>query len=174
MDHGRSRQWPHINDIRDRARELPGYRAMILIGSFAAGNADDLSDVDVIVALEDGAFAAAWARRASLRPTDVLHHWDIRGEEMREVAAHNWFTRELVLVECVFATPRGGLRLAGPFAIFDGDPAAAEGFARREPIARTELDEYNEQLRNEGHLPESHLQYGDFIRALRADRARRA
>ena len=173
MDAGSSRQWPHVVDLRDRAKELAGYRATILIGSFAAGTADDLSDVDVIVALADGAFDAAWARRASLRPADALHHWDLRSEETREVAAHNWFTRELVLVECVFATPRGRLRLAEPFAIFDGDPTAAEGFARRAPIARAELDEYNEQLRSAGHLPESHLQYGEFIRALRADRGRR-
>ncbi len=173
METESSRQWSCVIDVRDRALQLPGYRASILIGSFAAGTVDDLSDVDVIVALEDGAFDAAWQQRASVRPLDALHHWDVRPDRSREIAAHNWFTRELVLVECVFATPRGRLRLAEPFAVLDGDPAAAELFGRRGPIARTELDEYNEQLRSKGHLPEFHLLYGKFIRALRADRVRR-
>jgi len=56
------RQWPVIVDLVDRAQKLPGFAAFILVGSFAGGSPDALSDVDAMVSVEDGSF---WPIRTS-------------------------------------------------------------------------------------------------------------
>lgn len=165
------RAWPHLLDLRKKTLALPGHRATITIGSFAAGTADDLSDIDLYVMLDDGAFDDAWSQRDSLRPRDALHWWDLRPDTSREIATHNWLTRDMVLVECALTTPKAQPRLSEPYQVVEGDPAAVESFIHRDPISREELNEFNATLQAAGHLPDVHLRYGDFIRALRAARA---
>jgi len=165
------RGWPHFLEVRKTTVRLPGHRATIAIGSFAAGTADDLSDIDLYVLLEDGAFVDAWSCRDSLRPSDALHWWDIWPDAGREVATHNWLTRDMVLVECALATPKAQPRLSEPYEVVEGDPEAVGSFILREPISREELTTFNAELRAAGHLPEAHQRYGDFVRALRAARA---
>jgi hypothetical protein len=164
------RAWPHLLDVRERALRLPGHRATITIGSFAAGTADDLSDIDLYLLFADGAFIDAWDERASLRPDDALYWWDIRLHANREVGAHHWLTRDMVLVECAFTTGKAQPRLSEPYAVVDGDPAAAESFVHRERISRQELNDFNARLQADGYLPEVHQRYGEFVRALRAAR----
>ena len=168
-----ARAWPHLLELRTKTVELPGHRATIAIGSFAAGTADDLSDIDLYVMVDDGSFDEAWGARDSLRPGDALHWWDIRPDANREIATHNWLTRDLVLVECALTTPNAQPRLSEPYELLDGDAAAVGLFAPRDRISREELDSFNARLRTTGHLPEVHERYGDLIRALRAARAAR-
>ena len=152
-----------------RAEQLTGFTAAILIGSFAAGTSDDLSDVDLVIAVEDGAFADAWAQRAQLHAGEALYRWDVRTEPDRDVAAHKWITRDLVLVEALIAAPAARTRLADPYRVVGGDAAAVAGFVRTPPIERTDLAEYAAKLAQEGHTPEVQIRYEELIRALRAE-----
>jgi hypothetical protein len=155
------RQWPTIVDVVESAERLPGFAAFVLIGSFAGGWPDEVSDVDSIVSVKDGAFAAAWEARRTLHPSETAFEWDFRPDTEREIGAHKWISRDLVLVECVLATPIGHARLADPFVVLAGDPAYVETFNRIEQIKRSELEEYVRRLRAEGHdSPEVQKRYG--------------
>jgi predicted nucleotidyltransferase len=163
------RQWPVVLETVERAKGLPGFTAAILIGSFAAGTADDLSDVDLIFAVADGSFGDAWARRAELRSDGAVFSWDVRPEPEREVAAHKWITHDLVLVEAVIAAPAERARLADPHRIVAGDAAAVGGFLRIPPIERADLADYAAQMQREGHTPDVQIRYEALIRALRKE-----
>jgi nucleotidyltransferase-like protein len=162
----------HLLALRRETLKLPGHRATIAIGSFAAGTADDLSDIDLYVLVDDGAFDDAWNHRDSLRPSDALYWWDIRPDTSREIGTHNWLTRDMVLVECALATPKARPGLSEPYQVLEGDKAAVELFVRRDRISRQELNDFNAHLQAAGHLPEVHARYGEFIRALRAARVK--
>jgi hypothetical protein len=163
------RQWPVIMDLVERATGLPGFACFILIGSFAGGAPDLMSDVDSIVAIADGSFDEAWSRRSELHTPDAAFTWDFRPEPEREIATHKWVSRELVLVECVIATPTAHARLADPFVVLAGDASQVESFNRVEPITREELQAYVERNRAEGHVrPEIQDRYEELVRAVRA------
>jgi predicted nucleotidyltransferase len=168
MQDGPVRATPHLLALRRETVKLPGHRATIAIGSFAAGTADDLSDIDLYVLVDDGAFDDAWNQRDLLRPGDALLWWDIRPDTSREIGTHNWLTRDLVLVECALATPAARPRLSEPYEVLEGDTEAVELFVPGERISREELNDFNARLQAAGHLPEVHRRYGEFIRALRA------
>ncbi|MGE0544675.1 MAG: nucleotidyltransferase domain-containing protein [Dehalococcoidia bacterium] len=73
----RLRQWSAIEPLAAYAMDNTSiFSAAILVGSFAAGTADTLSDIDLILLAPDGGFEAAWARRSDLHPTGVLAVWD--------------------------------------------------------------------------------------------------
>jgi predicted nucleotidyltransferase len=163
------RQWPVVLETVRRAERLPGFTAAILIGSFAAGTPDDLSDVDLIVAVEDGAFPDAWANRTRLRADDAPYWWDVQPEPDREVAAHKWITPDLVLVEALIATPAAQTQLADPYRVISGDASAVDGFVRTPRIERADLADYAAKLALEGHTPEVQIRYEELIRALRAE-----
>lgn len=159
--------------MRRRCLLLPGHRATLLIGSFAAGTADDLSDIDLYVLIDDDGFTDAWQHRDSLRPDDALYWWDIRPDTNREIGTHNWLTRDMVLVECALTTAKAQPRLSQPYIVVEGDPAAVKAFIPRDRIPRQELNDFNARLQAAGHLPEVHHRYGEFIRALRTARTTR-
>ena len=110
----------------------------ILLGSFAHGTPDALSDLDLIVCARDGHFATAWQQRTALRVTGAMVWWDQHLMPDR-VGAHKWITNDLVLVECLLAAPDSGVRLASPYRVVAGDPGLAERFSARPPIQRAEL-----------------------------------
>lgn len=111
----------------------------ILIGSFAAGTADTLSDVDLFLLARNGSFEAAWARRREIGYADDLYAWDIRREDSPQVGTHKFFTQELVFVECLISTPSGGARLAEAFQVLVGDDELPDHLPRRRPIRRSEM-----------------------------------
>jgi hypothetical protein len=165
----RLRQWPTLVELLDRASGLPGFGAFILIGSFAGGSPDCMSDIDSLVSIDDGAFDAAWADRTSLYIEAPAFAWDFRPDPDREIGAHKWLTQDLVLAECVLATPTGRARLADPYVVLAGDPARIESFERVPPISRAELQAYVERNRAEGHdQPEVQRSYEELARAVRA------
>jgi hypothetical protein len=166
---GRLRQWPTLVEVVERARALPGFATFILIGSFAGGLPDTMSDVDSIVSIDDGAFDAAWAARRSLYGRTPVFAWDVRTEHDREVGAHKWLTQDIVLVECVLATPAARARLADPYVVLAGDAERVETFRRVPPITRDELQAYVDQNRAEGQeQPEVQRAYDELVHAVRA------
>jgi predicted nucleotidyltransferase len=163
------RQWPAVMHVADRVTQSAALDGLLLIGSFARGRADDLSDVDLIVVVAEGRFAEAWQQRANLQTLDVLVAWDWPPNG-REAAGHKWLTRELVLVECALWTPSSEVRLADPFAVLVGDESLGDRFTRRAEIAREELEEFAQARKDDGTMPEVERRYGELVRAARAAR----
>lgn len=163
------RQWPILVDLAERVEADAALDGLILIGSFAAGKADDLSDVDSIVVVTEGRFEEAWGRRNRLHPVDVHHAWDIRPDVTQEIAGRKFITRDIVKVECLIATASSGARLADPFVVAVGDASLGDRFRRVPPIPREEVDEYAEEQRKVGNVPEVEALYSALMRELRGD-----
>lgn len=105
---------------------------MILLGSFAAGEPDELSDVDVLVVARPGSFQEAWAQRHRLS-AGALISWDLTWDPRpkSDCQAHNWLTRELVKVDCTIVDPdSGGKELAEPIVVLAGHTSMADRFPR--------------------------------------------
>lgn len=165
----RLRQWPVIVHVGERVATMPEFDGLMLVGSFAKGTADDVSDVDLIAVTAEGQFRRAWARRAELETEGRLFVWDVVPDPTRDDGGHKWITRDLVKVECGIVDPaRGDTRLAPPYAVVVGDPAIATRFAPMEPIPYDVLEEYAQRLRDAGLVPDVETKYGELRDALRA------
>jgi hypothetical protein len=70
----RLRQWPRLEEFA-KAAACPPFLGIVLLGSFARGEADDLSDVDFAVYAVEGEFEAAWEQRHRLHPANASC-WD--------------------------------------------------------------------------------------------------
>jgi hypothetical protein len=102
------RQWPIIEHISRRVEAMDEYLGALLIGSFAAGTADTLSDVDLFLVVRESGFDQAWARRRELGFKDDVYAWDWRLPAAPEIGTHRFVTSGLVYVECLLATPSSG------------------------------------------------------------------
>lgn len=132
------RQGPTIARLTAFVAARPDcFAAAILVGSCASGRADALSDIDLILLAPDGGFERAWQRREELHGDDTISAWDEPRPGLPEVAGHSWLTRDLVMVETLFATPSSGFRLAEPYAILAG--ALPSRTALRPPVSRSEF-----------------------------------
>jgi hypothetical protein len=128
------RQWPRIVDLAERVSTSPLLAGLLLLGSFARGNADWLSDVDFIVVVESGRFEEAWDRRHDLHgERDIC--WDYPRPGRREVAAHRWLTRDFVLFDGLIATI-AGTRIADPLVVLVGEPNLADRMDRFDPTTK--------------------------------------
>lgn len=135
---GQPRHRAALENVIDATASDPLVLGVLLLGSFAAGTADALSDLDLLLVVQDGGFDRVWKRRTGLH-RDALLAWDhLAGD--RPVGAHRWLTSGLVLVECLIAEPASGVRLAEPFVRLSGPPDLPDRLVRREPIQRTEVD----------------------------------
>jgi hypothetical protein len=158
------RQWPHIRKLAEAA-VTPPFIGAVLLGSFARGEADDLSDVDFVVFVAEDSFAEAWKRRHSLHRDDA-HCWDYaRPPGNRDVAAHRWLTGDFVLFDGLLATP-SGTRIADPARVLAGGEALERQLVKREPVTAGE----QEERRNEIELHPVERLYGELKLALRAQR----
>jgi predicted nucleotidyltransferase len=137
-----SRQWPVLRETIDRVARLDVFAGVLALGSFAEGEPDELSDLDLIAVAVPGRFEDAWAARRQLAG-DVLAAWESRGDSGRQLRWFTWLTRDLVKVECGVAAP-GSRELAEPFAVLLGPPSVADAFPR---IDRTTLDERAARIR---------------------------
>jgi hypothetical protein len=133
------RQWPLIEHAARRVEAMDEYLGALLIGSFAAGTADTLSDVDLFLVVRESAFAQAWARRRDLGFEDDVYAWDWRLPAAPEIGTHRFVTNGLVYVECLIATPSSGARLAEPFRLLAGPKSLPDLLPRRAPIQRADL-----------------------------------
>lgn len=135
----RLRQWAELQRIATKVSGDSAYLGLILIGSFASGTCDSLSDIDLIVAVRDGMFDEAWRRRETLREAPVAAAWDERKEQFTEAGSHKWVTHEVIFVECFLATPTSGVQVADPAHVIVGEQALLDRFPRRGPIDRSEM-----------------------------------
>ncbi len=133
-----ARQAKTIEQLVEVVEACPHLGAVVITGSFARGDVDPLSDVDLLLIAYEGAFLDAWGARQSLRVSGSLVAWD-NYTPGQPVGTHKWVTSDLVLVECLISPPSGGARLAEPFATLAGDVSLVERFPRRSPIDRSEM-----------------------------------
>ena len=154
------RQWPILQALAGRVEELDAIDGLIILGSFTAGNPDELSDIDVWVVVARGGFQETWADRHRLAD-DSLVSWGSHPEP--DFGFHKWLTRDVVKVECCIIDPSSGSReLADPCIVLVGDRSLIDRFPR---ITRAELAERNRKQRDEQKVPEddSELTYGELI-----------
>lgn len=162
------RQWPLIAHAAETAAGMPQLDGLLLLGSFAAGRADQISDVDLIAVVAEGQFSAAWARRREMETAGTLYEWDVQVESDGDAASHKWLTRDIVKVECGFATAESSaMQLAEPYAVLVGDESVATRFPPLAPIPHDVLEAYAQELRDKGMVPEVETAYGELRRALR-------
>ena len=159
----RLRQWPRILELSDAVASAP-FLGVVLLGSFARGEADGLSDVDFVVLAAEGAFEEAWAKRHRLHTDDAVC-WDYpRPSGDRDVAGHRWLTADFVLFDGLIATPPG-VRVADPCHLLVGDDEEVSGqLVRREPFTCEEMHEREADL----ELHEIEQLYGQLKLALRS------
>jgi hypothetical protein len=154
----RLRQWPHIRQLAEAAT-APPFLGLVLLGSFARGHADDLSDVDFTVFAAEGRFDEAWRQRHRLHPPNAAC-WDYpRPAGDRDVAAHRWLTSDFVLFD--------GL-IADPMHVLVGGENLARRIVKRAAITAGERD----QRKDEITLHEIETLYGQLKLALRGHRRR--
>jgi hypothetical protein len=154
----------HIRALAEAA-VAPPFIGAVLLGSFARGEADELSDVDFVVFAAEGSFAEAWERRHSLHDGKA-YCWDYeRPPGDRDVAAHRWLTADFVLFDGLLATP-SATRVADPAHLLAGGEALSRQLVKREPITAEERDQRQDEI--ELH-PVERL-YGELKLALRAER----
>ncbi len=147
---------------------MPEFDGLMLLGSFASGRADEISDVDFVAVVADGQFRKAWERRRELETPGTLFQWDVVTNEDGDAASHKWITGDIVKVECGIVDPaRSAMQLAEPYAVVVGNPSIAARFPPLEPIPRDVLEAYAQQLRDKGLVPEVETRYGDLRDALR-------
>jgi hypothetical protein len=160
----RLRQWSRVLQLAEGAARPP-FLGVVILGSFARGDGDDLSDVDFIVFAAEGEFEEAWRQRHRLHPDDVAC-WDYpRPPGDRDVAGHRWLTTDFVLFDGLIATP-SGTRVADPLHILVGDEALSRQLVKREPITA------EEQQGRKDEIPLNPIEelYGRLKLALRAHR----
>jgi hypothetical protein len=164
----RLRQWPLIVHAAETAASSPDADGLLLLGSFAAGRADQVSDVDLVVVVAAGRFDEAWARRAAFETQGTLFAWDVRRESNGAAGGHKWITQDIVKVECTLADAScSAMQLAEPYAVLVGDESVAARFPPLEPIPPDVLEAYAQELREQGLVPDVETQYGELRRALR-------
>jgi Nucleotidyltransferase domain len=161
----RLRQWPRVLQLAERVAQPP-FQGLVLLGSFARGEADQLSDVDFTVFVTEGRFTDGWERRHTLHPEDAAC-WDYERLPDRDVAGHRWLTHDLVLFDGLIATTSGA-RVADPLHVLVGDESFRRQLVKREPLS----EEEKEERKGEIALHEVEQLYGQLKLAFRAQRAR--
>jgi predicted nucleotidyltransferase len=133
------RQWPTLEALVGQVTRMGPFLGALLIGSFARGTADEVSDLDLILVCDEAHFDEAWDRRRELHRETVLAAWD--DDPARQCGAHRWLTHDLVLVECLIATPSSRARLAEPFVVTAGDPSSPTCSSGAPPVSRFDMTE---------------------------------
>jgi predicted nucleotidyltransferase len=122
------RQWPTLEATAARAANVDALEGLLLLGSFASGTPDELSDIDLIAVVAAGRFDQAWDSRRRLSK-DALVAWDLRPRV--NIGGHNWLTRDFVKVDCTIVDPDSGSReLAEPIVVLVGAESMADRFPR--------------------------------------------
>lgn len=162
------RQASVLTRLTERIGDDPALSGALLLGSLANGTGDELSDIDVLIVVREGWFEAAWSARSGLEGGEALVAWDDADPTRAEIGGHKWLTRDLVLVECLLATPTSGVRLAEPFSLLAGDASLPGLLERRAPIPRDELEDFAQTRADLGRAHPVETAYGRLASAVRA------
>lgn len=119
------RQWPTLKGTINRAAEIDAIDGVVILGSFASGDADELSDLDLVVVTAPGRFREAWVARHRLAG-DALVTWEEGDYDPTDVTWFKWLTRDLVKVDCgIVDASRGRAHVVPPLAVVVGDASLA-------------------------------------------------
>ena len=124
----RLRQWTVLDGIVERAAAVEPIDGVIVLGSFAGGNPDALSDLDLIAVAAPERLAEAWAARRHLAG-DAFLIWEPEPDPRGQIRWLNWLTYDLVKVECGIAAP-GSKELAEPHLVAYGPSSLVDAFPR--------------------------------------------
>ena len=175
-----TRQWSALIALIEGVSQLGGVDGLLLIGSLAAGTADELSDIDVIVVTARGSFEAVWERRHVLSK-HALIAWDL-DLDGKDHGGHNWLTPDLVKVDCTVLDPDSGAKpLASPYVLCVGSDEIVGRFpqvslAVVQQNARRAAAEQNRLPNDPETMPYGELidwRISEFKHAVRRGRARR-
>jgi hypothetical protein len=145
------RQQAVLDGIVERASEIDAIEGIIVLGSFAGGQPDDLSDLDLVAVAAAGRLEEAWETRNRVAG-DVLVMWQPQSNIGREIKWANWLTHDLVKVEWGVAAP-GSRELAEPYRVVYGPPSVASGFPRVDAaVVRARREALSEQQEREFDL----------------------
>lgn len=162
------RHWPTLVYIAECVERSELLDALIVIGSFAKAQADEASDLDLLIAVSEGRFEEAWERRIELETPDALVAWDFRPDLDKPIGGRKFLTRDIIKVELQLSDASAARpRLAKPYYVLVGDDAVTERYARQEPIPPEVLSEYARRIRDEGLVPEIESRYSDLMEAIR-------
>ena len=157
------RQWSALVALAERAAAVESLEGLVLLGSFAAGTPDELSDIDVIAVSQRGLFRQAWEERHRLSG-DALVSWDLDLGPKLDYRGHNWLTRDIVKVDCTIVDPDSGSKdLAAPYVVCVGPPEIANRFP---PVPLEVIRERARQIADEqSRLPvdPDAMPYGELI-----------
>lgn len=141
------RQRAVLEGIVARAAVVEAVEGLIVIGSFAGGRPDALSDLDLLAVARPGQLEAAWAAGRQLAG-DAFLIWEPQPRQHGQVRWVNWLTHDLVKVECGFAAP-GSRPLAEPFAVVSGPATLADSFPRIDMSVVEEQAERRRELQRD-------------------------
>ncbi len=163
------RHWPTLVYVAERVEQSELLDALIVVGSFAKVQADEASDLDLLIAVSEGRFEEAWERRTELETPDALVAWDFRPESHdRPIGGRKFLTRDIVKVELQLSdASAAGAMLAEPRYVLVGDDAVTERYVPLKPIPPEVLSEYAQRIRDEGHVPEVESRYSDLMETIR-------
>lgn len=165
------RHWPTLAYVAERVARSELLDALIVIGSFAKAQADEASDLDLMIAVSEGRFEEAWERRAELETPGALVAWDFRPERHKPIGTRKFLTRDIVKVELQLSDASAAEAvLAEPRYVLVGDDAVTERYAPLKPIPADVLSAYAQRIRDEGHVPEVESRYSDLMEAIRHSR----
>ncbi|CAN5279177.1 MAG: nucleotidyltransferase domain-containing protein [Actinobacteria bacterium] len=165
------RHWPTLVYLAERVARSEHLDALIVIGSFAKGHADEASDLDLLIAVSEGRFPEAWDRRRELETRDALVAWDFRPEPHKLIGTRKFLTRDMIKVELQLSdASAAGAVLAEPHHVLIGEDSITERYAQVEPIPPEVLSEYAQRIRDEGLVPEVESRYSELMEAIRRAR----
>jgi predicted nucleotidyltransferase len=123
-----------------RLRRDPRIEAVILVGSLAAGQADALSDIDLLVMVRPSDFPAVWRTRRKLarEAVHVVHASEETGGRP-DVGTYRVLTADRIAVELALFAKGSAFRLGTPYRLLFGKTSALEGMPRLPVRMRTRL-----------------------------------
>ncbi len=125
------RQWQTIDLLLSSVEMSIHWATVLVVGSFATGQADAMSDVDAFILVDTGTFPMAWNHRHELHGQSVIACWDT-GLGEPGFGGHKWLTTDLVYFDCAIAEPQT-VKLAGPSLVAAGREDLFAGIAS-EPV----------------------------------------
>jgi len=157
------RQWSALAALAERVAAVECLEGLVLLGSFASGTPDELSDIDVIAVSKPGLFRQAWDERHRLSE-DALVSWDLDLGSKLNVRGHNWLTRDIIKIDSTILDPDSGSKeLAAPYVVCVGPPEIANRFPHVPLEVVRERARRRAEAQNRMPVDPDAIPYGELI-----------